>query len=67
MEYIHKALIEKRNNGDAILLVSSELTEIMTLADRILVMYEGKIVGELPREHAAEEKISMMMAGGKIE
>ena len=65
MEYIHEALIEKRNQGDAVLLVSSELTEIMALSDRILVMYEGRIVGELDRTEATEERLSVLMAGGK--
>ena len=65
MEYIHEALLEKRNKGDGVLLVSSELTEIMTLSDRIVVMYEGEILGELTREEATEERISVLMAGGK--
>ncbi len=65
MEYIHEALLDKRNNGDAILLISSELTEILALSDRIVVMYNGEIVGELNREEATEEKISVLMAGGK--
>ncbi len=64
MEYIHEALIEKRNKGEAVLLVSSELSEIMALSDRILVMYEGKIVGEVERRNASEEAISVLMAGG---
>lgn len=64
MEYIHQALIEKRNSGDGILLVSSELSEIMALSDRILVMYKGRIAGELSRAEATEEKISVLMAGG---
>jgi len=66
MEAIHRALLEKRNNGDGILLVSSELTEILALSDRILVMYEGRIAGELERAEATEEKISVLMAGGSI-
>lgn len=66
MEYIHQALLEKRNSGDGILLVSSELTEILALSDRILVMYKGKIAGELKRSEATEEKISVLMAGGSI-
>lgn len=66
MEYIHQALIEKRNSGDGILLVSSELSEILALSDRILVMYKGKIAGELSRAEASEEKISVLMAGGSI-
>ncbi|MFE8699232.1 ABC transporter ATP-binding protein [Cytobacillus sp. FJAT-54145] len=65
MEYIHEALIEKRNNGDSILLVSSELSEIMVLSDQVLVMYEGKIVGRLVGSEINEENISLLMAGGK--
>jgi general nucleoside transport system ATP-binding protein len=64
MEYIHEAIIEKRNNGDGILLVSSELTEILSLSDRIAVMYEGKIVDILDRKDATEERLSVLMAGG---
>jgi len=67
METIHQALLEKRNNGDGILLVSSELSEILALSDRILVMFEGRIVGELSRAEATEEKISMLMAGGRVD
>ncbi|MGG1398512.1 ABC transporter ATP-binding protein [Bacillus salipaludis] len=66
MEVIHDALMEKRNEGGAILLVSSELTEIMTLSDRILVMYEGRVVGELSGKEASEEKLSILMAGGTL-
>lgn len=64
MEYIHEAIIEKRNHGDGILLVSSELSEILTLSDRIAVMYEGKIVDILDRKEATEERLSVLMAGG---
>ncbi|KZE49371.1 ABC transporter ATP-binding protein [Brevibacillus parabrevis] len=66
MEYIHQALIDKRNAGDGILLVSSELSEILALSDRILVMYKGRIAGELSRKEATEEKISVLMAGGSV-
>jgi len=65
MEIIHGELLKRRAENGAILLVSSELTEIMKLSDRILVMYEGKIVGELDAETVTEEKISLLMAGGK--
>ncbi|WP_141504212.1 ABC transporter ATP-binding protein [Paenibacillus luteus] len=65
MEIIHGELLKKREERGAILLVSSELTEILKLSDRILVMYEGKIVGELEAESATEEQISLLMAGGK--
>lgn len=65
MEYIHEAILAKRNKGDGILLVSSELSEVLALSDRIVVMYEGKIAGELDRKDATEEKLSVLMAGGK--
>lgn len=64
MELIHQQIIEKRNRGEAVLLVSSELTEIFALADRILVMFEGRIAGEMNSSEADEEKISLLMAGG---
>ncbi len=65
MEYIHEAILEKRNRGDGILLVSSELSEILLLSDRIAVMFEGKIVDILDRKDATEERLSVLMAGGK--
>ncbi|GIP35795.1 ABC transporter ATP-binding protein [Paenibacillus sp. J2TS4] len=64
MEFIHDQLLRRREEQGAILLVSSELSEIMTLADRILVMFEGRIVGELNGEEATEEQIGLLMAGG---
>jgi ABC-type uncharacterized transport system ATPase subunit len=64
MEFIHSQLIAKRDAGDAVLLISSELSEIMKLSDRILVMFEGKIIGELNAAEATEEHISLLMAGG---
>jgi ABC-type uncharacterized transport system ATPase subunit len=65
MEIIHGQLLKRREEGGAVLLVSSELTEILKLSDRILVMVEGGIAGELRTEEATEEKISLLMAGGK--
>jgi len=65
METIHSELLAKRDAGAGILLVSSELTEILKLSDRILVMFEGRIVGEMAAEEATEEKLSLLMAGGK--
>lgn len=65
MEIIHGELLKRRDEMAGILLVSSELTEIIKLSDRILVMYEGKIAGELDAQHATEEQISLLMAGGK--
>lgn len=64
MEDIHQKLIEKRNNRDAILLVSSELSEIMALSDRIYVIYNGELNGEFTREKADFEQIGLLMAGG---
>ncbi|NIK74931.1 simple sugar transport system ATP-binding protein [Paenibacillus castaneae] len=65
MEIIHGELLKKRDEGGAILLISSELTEILKLSDRILVMFEGMIVGELNAAEATEEHISLLMAGGR--
>jgi simple sugar transport system ATP-binding protein len=65
METIHAELLRKRNEGAGILLISSELSEILQLSDRIIVMYEGEIAGELPAAEATEEQISLLMAGGK--
>ncbi|QCT01755.1 ABC transporter-like protein [Paenibacillus algicola] len=66
METIHSELLKRREQGSGILLVSSELTEIMKLSDRILVMFEGRIAGELRAEEASEEKLGLLMAGGTI-
>ena len=63
IEFIHQRLIEMRDAGKAILLVSAELDEILGLADRVVVMFEGKIVGELTAEEASPKKIGLMMAG----
>lgn len=64
-EYIHEQLIEKRTRGDAVLLISSELTEILRLSDRIYVMYEGRINGEFSRGDVTEEVLGLQMVGGK--
>ena len=63
IEYIHKRLIEKRNQGAAVLLVSAELDEIMSLSDRIAVMYEGKIVYTVDASQATREQLGLWMAG----
>jgi ABC-type uncharacterized transport system ATPase subunit len=63
IEYIHKRLIEKRDEGVAVLLVSTELDEIMQLSDRIAVMYRGQIVDILSIEDATKENIGLLMAG----
>jgi len=63
VEYIHGRILQKRDEGCAVLLVSSELDEIMGLSDRIAVMYRGKIVDILPAEKATKEKVGLLMAG----
>ena len=66
METIHGELLKRREEGTGILLVSSELTEILKLSDRILVMFEGRIAGELSAKEATEEKLGLLMAGGTL-
>ena len=63
IEYIHKRIIEKRDDGCAVLLVSPELDEVMSLSDRIAVVYEGKILDIMPAEQATREKLGLLMAG----
>lgn len=65
MEFIHDQLVEKRNAGDGVLLVSSELSEIMSLSDRIYVIYEGKMNGEFKRASIDEKELGLYMLGGK--
>lgn len=65
IEYIHKQLIEQRDNGKAVLLVSLELDEVMNISDRILVMYEGEIVAELDPQKTTIQELGLYMAGGK--
>ena len=65
IEFIHKQLIADRDNGKAILLISLELEEVMNLSDRILVMYEGEIVGELDPKRTTVEELGLYMAGAK--
>ncbi|WP_050608259.1 ABC transporter ATP-binding protein [Clostridium niameyense] len=64
IEYIHTRLVEERDNGKAVLLVSLELDEILSLSDRIAVMYDGKIVKIVDRKDATEQKLGVLMAGG---
>ena len=65
IEYIHKQLVAERDKGRAILLVSLELDEVMSLSDRILVMYEGEIVGELDPAATTVQELGLYMAGAK--
>jgi simple sugar transport system ATP-binding protein len=65
IEYIHRRLVEHRDKGKAVLLISLELDEIMNLADRIAVVNNGELVGVLDSSEATENKIGLMMAGVK--
>ena len=65
IEYIHNRLMEIRNQNKAVLLVSFELEEVMKLSDRILVMYEGEIVGELDPKTVSLQELGLYMAGAK--
>jgi len=63
IEFIHRRLVALRDAGKALLVVSVELDEILALADRILVMHDGRIVGDVPRASASERELGLMMAG----
>ncbi len=67
IEFIHRRIVELRDQGKAVLVVSVELDEIMGLSDRILVMAGGEVVGELPGAEATEETLGLMMAGVRRE
>ncbi len=67
IEYIHKQIVAQRDAGKAVLLVSLELDEVMTVSDRILVMYEGQIVGQLDPKKTTVEELGLYMAGAKKE
>ena len=65
IEFVHKYLVEQRNKNRAVLLVSFELDEIMSLSDRIEVIFDGQITGSVPGKDADEKELGFMMAGGK--
>lgn len=67
IESIHKLILNEKAKGKAVMVVSSELSEILNLSDKIAVMCAGKITGILSREEANEEKIGILMAGGKLD
>ena len=67
IEYVHRTLIEQRDAGIAVLLISTELDEILSLSDRIAVIYEGRIIGEMAAEDADLTRIGLMMAGTGLE
>ncbi|HZI18735.1 MAG TPA: ABC transporter ATP-binding protein [Pyrinomonadaceae bacterium] len=65
IEFIHRRLVEMRDAGCAVLLVSAELEEVTSLADRLLVIYHGRIVGEVDPRRATQEEIGLLMTGEK--
>lgn len=67
IEFIHKRLIEQRDQGKAVLLVSFELEEIMNVSDRIAVMYEGQVVAVVDPKETTEQELGLLMAGSKRE
>ncbi|MDN5305222.1 MAG: ral nucleoside transport system ATP-binding protein [Fusobacteriaceae bacterium] len=67
IESIHKMILSEKKEGKAIMVVSSELSEILNLSDRIVVMFHGKVMGILDRKDATEEKLGILMAGGKLD
>jgi general nucleoside transport system ATP-binding protein len=65
IEYIHSQIVDQRDAGSAVLLVSAELDEILSLADRVAVMFEGRIVRTMPIEEATRERCGLLMAGAE--
>ena len=65
IEFVHKYLVDQRNKNRAVLLVSFELDEIMSLSDRIEVIFDGRITGSVPGKNADEKELGYMMAGGR--
>jgi simple sugar transport system ATP-binding protein len=65
IEFIHKQIVLQRDNGVAVLLVSAELDEVLSLADHVAVMFHGRIVKTLPIEEATRERVGLLMAGSE--
>ena len=65
IEMVHKSLVQARDDGKAVLLISLELDEVLDVSDRILVIYEGELVGELDPKNATAEELGLYMAGAK--
>jgi simple sugar transport system ATP-binding protein len=65
-EEVRRVLMEHRNNGSAVLLISEDLDEVLIMSDRIAVMYGGRIAGEFDAAHAERAKIGLLMGGAKI-
>jgi simple sugar transport system ATP-binding protein len=66
IEFIHQRLLQARDDGKAVLLISADLEEILSISDRIAVMYDGQIVGILEPAEATEARVGMMMTGGSL-
>lgn len=67
IEFIHAQLVAERERGAAVLLISAELSEVMALSDRIVVLYEGRAVADLPADRATEGQLGLLMAGARTE
>ena len=67
IEFIHRQLVDQRDAGVAVLVVSAELDEILSLSDRVAVIYEGRIQGVLPVAEANRERIGLLMAGDTVD
>jgi general nucleoside transport system ATP-binding protein len=65
IEFIHRRIVAARDAGLAVLLVSADLNEVMSLSDRILVMFEGRVMGELAQAEATAERLGLLMAGAE--
>ena len=65
IEFIHKTILAERARGKGVLIVSSELSELLALSDRILVMYAGRILAELAGDQMNEMEVGYWMAGGR--
>jgi general nucleoside transport system ATP-binding protein len=66
IEFIHKQIVAQRDEGVAVLLVSAELDEVLSLADRVAVMFDGRIVKTLPISEATRERVGLLMAGAEV-
>lgn len=65
IEFIHRRLIEQRDKGKAVLLISFELEEILNVSDRIAVIFEGNIIAEVDPKNTTEQELGLLMAGSK--
>lgn len=67
IEFIHNQIVAQRDRGIAVLVVSAELDEVLSLADRVAVMFDGRVVAVLPIEEATREKVGLLMAGSEVQ